>query len=216
MANFFNETITFAFFSVCLFPCALSRQYFKMLLSLIQKSKSMIGIGENMTPSSPSSPTVPSLPNDLQKSSDKSPSSMEGHDMNLNEHKEFQELIYDYIRSIKDPEKPATLEDLHVVYEEGVQVQGVTADNVKIVRIEFNPTVPHCSLATLIGLCIRVQLERTVAHTNPFKLDIYIKKGTHNTEEEINKQINDKERIAAAMENPNLRKIVEECIQDND
>lgn len=65
-----------------------------------------------------------------------------------------------------------------------VQVKGVTADNVKIVRIEFHPTVPHCSLATLIGLCIRVQLERTVAHTNPFKLDIYIKKGTHNTEEE--------------------------------
>nr|CAD7444931.1 unnamed protein product [Timema bartmani] len=26
----------------------------------------------------------------------------------------------DYIRSIRDPEKPATLEDLHVVYEDGV------------------------------------------------------------------------------------------------
>ena len=32
----------------------------------------------------------------------------------------------------------------------------------------------------------------------------------------VNKQINDKERIAAAMENPNLRKIVEECIQNED
>ena len=30
----------------------------------------------------------------------------------------------------------------------------------------------------------------------------------------VNKQINDKERIAAAMENPNLKKIVEECISD--
>ena len=30
----------------------------------------------------------------------------------------------------------------------------------------------------------------------------------------VNKQINDKERIAAAMENPNLKKIVEECILD--
>jgi hypothetical protein len=32
----------------------------------------------------------------------------------------------------------------------------------------------------------------------------------------VNKQINDKERIAAAMENPDLRDLVEECIQDGD
>ena len=30
----------------------------------------------------------------------------------------------------------------------------------------------------------------------------------------VNKQINDKERVAAAMENPNLRKIVEDCIKE--
>jgi hypothetical protein len=34
----------------------------------------------------------------------------------------------------------------------------------------------------------------------------------HWTEEDINKQINDKEQVAAAMENPNLREIVEQCI----
>jgi len=41
---------------------------------------------------------------------------------------------------------------------------------------------------------------------------IYIKEGAHTTEEEINKQINDKERVAAAMENPSLRDVVEKCI----
>lgn len=30
----------------------------------------------------------------------------------------------------------------------------------------------------------------------------------------VNKQINDKERIAAAMENPNLKNLVEECIKE--
>ena len=30
----------------------------------------------------------------------------------------------------------------------------------------------------------------------------------------VNKQINDKERVAAAMENPNLRKIVEDCLKE--
>ena len=38
--------------------------------------------------------------------------------------------------------------------------------------------------------------------------------GTHSIEEDVNKQINDKERVAAAMENPNLRDVVEQCIKD--
>jgi len=42
--------------------------------------------------------------------------------------------------------------------------------------------VPHCSLATLIGLCIRVKVERGLPHN--IKLDIFIKKGAHQTEEE--------------------------------
>ena len=37
-----------------------------------------------------------------------------------------------------------------------------------------------------------------------FKLDILVSEGTHTIEGDVNKQINDKERVAAAMENPNL------------
>jgi len=51
-----------------------------------------------------------------------------------------------------------------------------------VIRVEFNPTVPHCSLATLIGLCIRIKLERHLSAL--FKLDIYIKKGAHSTEQD--------------------------------
>lgn len=163
-------------------------------------------------------------------------------------------ILSDILRTIRDPEKPSTLEDLHVVYEEGIFVQSPTSDNVQVVRrnhfksthwiwltpfcfqirVEFNPTVPHCSLATLIGLCIRVKIERNIQHK--LKLDIYIKKGAHTTEDEskysmldltlwaaiddsfisVNKQINDKERIAAAMENPNLKNLVEDCIKEEE
>lgn len=52
------------------------------------------------------------------------------------------------------------------------------------VKVEFNPTVPHCSLATLIGLSIRIKVIRSVLEN--IKLDIYIKKGAHTTEEESN------------------------------
>ena len=80
------------------------------------------------------------------------------------------------------------------------------------IQITFTPTVPHCSLATLIGLCLRVKLERRL-ETN-FKLDITVSEGTHAIEGDVNKQINDKERVAAAMENPSLKEMVEECIRD--
>ncbi|CRL03540.1 CLUMA_CG016494, isoform A [Clunio marinus] len=64
---------------------------------------------------------------------------------------ELKGTIYDLLRTIKDPEKPATLE-----------------------------------------------------------------KGAHSTEDEINKQINDRERVAAAIENQNLLKLVENCISEDE
>lgn len=54
------------------------------------------------------------------------------------------------IRSIRDPEKPNTLEELDVVTEKCVEVQELGEDEYLII-IKFSPTVPHCSLATLIG-----------------------------------------------------------------
>ncbi|XP_035792800.1 MIP18 family protein galla-1-like [Anopheles albimanus] len=127
---------------------------------------------------------------------------------------DLKETIYDFLRTIRDPEKPNTLEDLQVVYEDGIFITEPGPGQAFVVRIEFNPTVPHCSLATLIGLCIRIKVQRSLNHH--VKLDIYIKKGAHATEDEINKQINDKERIAAAMENPNLKQLVENCIKEEE
>lgn len=41
----------------------------------------------------------------------------------------------DILRTIKDPEKPQTLEDLNVVYEEGIFVKDPTSDNVNVVSV---------------------------------------------------------------------------------
>uniref|UniRef100_A0A3B4XU02 MIP18 family-like domain-containing protein n=1 Tax=Seriola lalandi dorsalis TaxID=1841481 RepID=A0A3B4XU02_SERLL len=60
----------------------------------------------------------------------------------------------DVIRSIRDPEKPNTLEELEVVTEKCVEVQELGEDEYLII-IKFSPTVPHCSLATLIGDFLR-------------------------------------------------------------
>ncbi|XP_062316887.1 cytosolic iron-sulfur assembly component 2A [Osmerus eperlanus] len=72
--------------------------------------------------------------------------------------------VYDVIRCIRDPEKPNTLEELDVVNEKCVEVKELGEDEYLII-IKFSPTVPHCSLATLIGLCLQVKLQRCL----PFK-----------------------------------------------
>ncbi|GAX78567.1 hypothetical protein CEUSTIGMA_g6007.t1 [Chlamydomonas eustigma] len=114
--------------------------------------------------------------------------------------------IFDHLRDITDPEHPYTLEQLNVVAEELIEVD----DQQGRVRVRFTPTVPHCSMATLIGLCIRVKLLRTLPPR--FKIDIQVTPGSHASEAAVNKQLGDKERVAAALENPNLLEMVERCL----
>ncbi|XP_076906601.1 protein AE7-like [Bidens hawaiensis] len=108
--------------------------------------------------------------------------------------------------NIKDPEHPYSLEELKVITEDAIDVD----DNRSYVRVTFTPTVEHCSMATIIGLCLRVKLMRSLP--SRFKVDIRVAPGTHATEDAVNKQLNDKERVAAALENPNLVDMVDECL----
>mmetsp|Transcript_34995 Transcript_34995/g.68729 ORF Transcript_34995/g.68729 Transcript_34995/m.68729 type:complete len:153 (+) Transcript_34995:56-514(+) len=120
----------------------------------------------------------------------------------------LREYIYDIIRSIQDPEHPHTLEELRVVQEGHVYVKH--ENNRDSVVVWFTPTVPHCSLATMIGLCIRHKIESIA---EDIKVDVVVKPGSHNTDAQITKQLNDKERVAAALDNPTLRDTVERLIK---
>ncbi|CAL4080420.1 unnamed protein product, partial [Meganyctiphanes norvegica] len=114
--------------------------------------------------------------------------------------------IFDLVRTIRDPEHPLSLEELNVVSESQCQVSEVDGD----VCVLFTPTIPHCSMASLIGLSIRLKL----LHTLPtrFKVDVRINPGTHASEHAINKQLADKERVAAALENSHLLEVINKCI----
>lgn len=130
---------------------------------------------------------------------------MEENEMDESVTDVFDELeIFDLIKNINDPEHPLTLEQLNVV-----QLKQITL-NQNIITVEFTPTIPHCSMATLIGLCIRVRLLRCLPMR--FRVFVRIYPGTHQTEESINKQLNDKERVAAALENDNLLEVVNQCL----
>ncbi|XP_050969710.1 cytosolic iron-sulfur assembly component 2B isoform X1 [Labeo rohita] len=141
--------------------------------------------------------------------------------------------IFDLIRSISDPEHPLSLEELNVVEQMRVNVSlkcehlynlsicfsiyrftvflpEQVKDEESTVSVEFTPTIPHCSMATLIGLSIKVKLLRSLP--DRFKIDVHITPGTHASEDAVNKQLADKERVAAALENSQLLEVVNQCL----
>mmetsp|Transcript_3478 Transcript_3478/g.4409 ORF Transcript_3478/g.4409 Transcript_3478/m.4409 type:complete len:188 (-) Transcript_3478:153-716(-) len=122
--------------------------------------------------------------------------------------------VFELIRRVRDPEhENLTLEQLRVTTLENILVDDDESQAFPFVRVHFTPTIPHCSMATLIGLCLSVKLLRSLPVR--FKLAVLITPGTHASEDEINKQLNDKERVAAALENPHLLKVVNKCISDS-
>ncbi|KAF2636605.1 hypothetical protein P280DRAFT_408867 [Massarina eburnea CBS 473.64] len=130
------------------------------------------------------------------------------------EHIDEQE-VYDLISSISDPEHPLSLGSLAVVNLPDIRIQPPTSpfSSISTVVVEITPTITHCSLATVIGLGVRVRLEQALPPR--FRVDVRIKKGTHSTDEAVNKQLGDKERVAAALENATLmgvlRKMLSTC-----
>ena len=104
------------------------------------------------------------------------------------------------LRHINDPEHPLSLEQLNVIMPDLISVAG------NLIKVMFRPTIPNCSMATLIGLMIRVKLYRSLP--SRFKITVLIEPGKHDQEVEINKQLNDKERVVAALENPSLLTMV--------
>ncbi|RZC47151.1 hypothetical protein C5167_040088 [Papaver somniferum] len=116
-------------------------------------------------------------------------------------------FILHHIRDIKDPEHPNyTLEQLQVITEDSVEID----DKHSHVRVTFIPTVGNCKMASSIGLFLHVKLKRSLP--SRYKVDIRVAPGTHELEAAVNKRINDKERLAAGLENPVVGRTVERCL----
>merc|ERR1712008_641315 len=103
--------------------------------------------------------------------------------------------VFDIIRNIQDPEHPLTLEQLNVVNLDHVVVVDYNSSSnggdteekrapFPYVDVRFTPTIPHCSMAMLIGLCIRVKLLRSLP--TRFKVIVRITPGTHASELAVN------------------------------
>mmetsp|Transcript_42131 Transcript_42131/g.82638 ORF Transcript_42131/g.82638 Transcript_42131/m.82638 type:complete len:223 (+) Transcript_42131:130-798(+) len=119
--------------------------------------------------------------------------------------------VYRLLRSVRDPEHPdLTLGQLRVVRVEDIAVED-DGGGEGHVSVEFTPTVPHCSMATLIGLALVVTLVRSLPPR--FRFDVAVKEGTHTSAAAISRQLYDKERVCAALENKHLLQVVDKCLR---
>lgn len=127
------------------------------------------------------------------------------------------ESIFQLIRHIKDPEHPYSLEELNIVALEDIRIYLLentevackSGSPISVIEIVFTPTVPHCSMAGIIGLSIHFQLQKYIKN---FWIDVKIKKDTHSTYQALNKQLSDKDRRMAAFDNEDMVNLIQQCI----
>lgn len=123
-----------------------------------------------------------------------------------------EQEVYDLIASISDPEHPTSLASLAVVNLPDIKIIAPSSARSRIstVQVLLTPTTAHCSLGTVIGLAVRVRLEQALPPR--FRIDVRMKEGTHSTGDAVNKQLGDKERVAAAMENGTLVGVIKNML----
>lgn len=132
----------------------------------------------------------------------------------------LQDKVFDVIRDIRDPEHDHSLEALAVVDRSSIVVTEPEHDSPGYghVTVTFTPTVPHCSMASVIGLSIKAKIAQSRILLGPgeiyYKLSVECEKDSHNTADGISKQLADKERVSAAFENPNIVAMIDSCVNN--
>jgi len=66
-------------------------------------------------------------------------------------------------------------------------------------------------MATIIGLAVRVRLEAVLPPN--YRVDVRMKDGSHDQDDQLNKQLADKERVAAALENDSLKRMLGDMLK---
>lgn len=126
------------------------------------------------------------------------------------------DTVFELIRDIKDPEHSFSLEELKVVRKELIKIYQIRGEGtcldiglpINCISVEFEPTIPHCSMAAIIGLSIKILLQKYIKN---YFINVSIVDGTHVNDKFLNKQLRDKDRVQAASENESLMEVIDEC-----
>ena len=106
--------------------------------------------------------------------------------------------VFEIIRNITDPEHPYNLEELNIISLEDISVDN---DN-RLITVYFTPTIANCGFASFIGLSIKKKLLNFISPK--YNIDVLIKEPKNESDKNLNKQMNDKERLEASYLNEKL------------
>ena len=106
--------------------------------------------------------------------------------------------VFEIIRNITDPEHPYNLEELNIISLEDISVDN---DN-RLITVYFTPTIANCGFASFIGLSIKKKLLNFISPK--YNIDVLIKEPKNENDKNLNKQMNDKERLEASNLNEKL------------
>lgn len=131
-------------------------------------------------------------------------------------------LIFNHLTKTVDPEYPLTLSDLGILKLEHIEVVNQNSSYLTIQKISFFPTFGQCKLAPLLGITIffliqsKITIKKLVKiyHRNwlpVFKINL--DNNVHAIGENITRQLNDTERLSAALENNSIRLSALRCIK---
>ncbi|KAI3380940.1 hypothetical protein SNEBB_006777 [Seison nebaliae] len=79
-----------------------------------------------------------------------------------------------------------------------------------IIDVVIKPTIPHCHLASIIGLSIYCRLKELINEKG--RINITFLPGSYNDIERTEKQLADKERRLVAFEDKEITRQIEKCL----
>ncbi|EJW01290.1 hypothetical protein EDEG_00507 [Edhazardia aedis USNM 41457] len=103
-----------------------------------------------------------------------------------------------------------SMEDKVYCYKESDKPLFKHGKDVKNIQVQFKPTIPHCTMASFIGLSIKLQLIRYLP--GEYNIQVIIPDGAHTQNIDMNKQLDDKDRVMAASENSGLKDMLDELL----
>ena len=106
--------------------------------------------------------------------------------------------VFEIIRNIIDPEYPYNLEELNIISLDDIEVDNEN----RVITVYYNPTIENCGFINLIGLSIKKKLLNFISPK--YNIDVLIKEPKNENDKNLNKQMNDKERLEASNLNKKL------------
>ena len=130
--------------------------------------------------------------------------------------------IINQFDSIIDPEYPMILSELKIIKLERIIITSKLSSRSIVCNLSFFPTYGQCKLAPLIGIAIAIytlkisSMKKLIKIFNNkwvIKFKIFLPQKNHTVGNSITKQLNDMERLSAALENNSIRLSILKCIK---